>query len=430
MPAMQHRPNQDKAAEPAIRTLVITTTFPPTGADFVHGIYQRLRLFMGALNELSTQIDILNVIPEAMVVLYPDLELLQREVSDYWGRPVSVTLIPQRTRKNTFRTHYLSGILRASEQPQIQSFTGPEQVAAIGRHLDLNPDIVFVQRLEAMCAVLRARRPLRNVYFDIDDINHRARLRWICQPPFRVGKLGYLAQLPALVCAERQGAALSRLTFVCSEGDRRHLRRLGFGRNVVVVPNAVALPATLSALPSEPTVMFIGSFDYPPNVEAAVRLVYRIMPLVRQRVPDATLLLAGKGSEELPSARADVPGVEHLGFVPNLDSLYARSKVICCPISNGGGTRVKLIEGAAQARPMVATRVGAEGLDFIDGEEILLRDDDEALAAACVQLLQDDALCLRLGEAARRKAVRLYDGHNIQKEVVRLMRERIAERKQ
>jgi len=276
-----------------------------------------------------------------------------------------------------------------------------------------------------MCAVLRTGRRLRNVYFDIDDVNHRARLRWICQPPFRVGKLGYLAQLPALVSAERQGAALSRLAFVCSEGDRRHLRRLGFGRNVVVVPNAVALPATPSALPADRTVMFIGSFDYPPNVEAAERLVYRIMPLVRQRVPDATLLLAGRSSDALPSARANLPGIEHLGFVPDIDSLYARSRVICCPIVNGGGTRLKLIEGAAQGRPMVSTRVGAEGLDLIDGEEIMLRDDDKALAVACVQLLQDDALCLRLGEAARRKAVRLYDGHNIQEEVVRLMRERM-----
>ena len=67
MPTMLHGPNRDKAAWPAMRTLVVTTTFPPTGGDYVHGIYQRLRLFMGALDELSTQIDILYLIPETMV---------------------------------------------------------------------------------------------------------------------------------------------------------------------------------------------------------------------------------------------------------------------------------------------------------------------------------------------------------------------------
>jgi glycosyltransferase involved in cell wall biosynthesis len=412
-----------REVRPESRTLVVTPTFPPTGSHDAHGVYQRLRLFMGAIDKLSTQVDILHLVPASTIALYPDVTQLQHQVSDYWGRSVSVTLIPHRTRENTFRNHYLSGILRASEQPQIYAFAGPDQAAAIGRYLERDPDIVFVHQLEAMCAVLRARRPLRNVFFDIDDVNHRARLRWIRQPPFRPGKLAYLAQVPALICAERQGAALSRLMFVCSELDRRHLRRLGFGRNVVVVPNAIASPATTSVLPAERSVMFIGSYDYPPNVEAAQRLAYKIMPLVRARVPDATLLLAGKGGDALPSARANLAGVAHLGFVADLESLYARSRVICCPITNGGGTRIKLIEGAAHAKPLVSTRVGAEGLDFADGEEILLRDDDQALAEACVQLLLDDELCLRLGATAREKAVRLYDATNIRDEIARLMLE-------
>ena len=426
MPPMPTNAVHDRAAGPTMRALVVSTLFPPTDPRDVFGAYRRLRLFMGAIGKLCAHIDILHLIPEVEIASHSDLALLQREVSNYWGMPVSVTLIPRRTREDTFRNHYLSGILRASEQPEFYRFAGPDQAEAVGRHLDRDPDLVFVPQLDAMCAVLRARRPIRNLFFDLDNIDHNMRWRSLRQPPLKPGKLGYLAHLPALVCAERQAVARSRLTFVCSEPDRRHLRRFGFGRNIVVVPNSVTLPAVASQLPDDRTVMFIGQCGYPPNAEAAERLAYRVMPLIRQRVPDATLLLAGQGSDSLPSARAKLPGVEHLGFVSDLDALYARSRVICCPISNGGGTRGKLIEGAAYARPMVSTRVGAEGLDFIDGEEILLHDDDKALAAACVQLLQDEGLSRRLGVAARQKAIRLYDAENIRDEVARVMHERVT----
>lgn len=419
---------RDQAVGPGLRALVITTSFPPTHTGDVFGMYQRLRMFVGAIDQLAAHIEMLHLMPEVEIARYPDLTLLQSEVSAYWGRPVSITLIPTRRRVETFCNHYLSGILRAAEQPQFSAFAGPDQAAAIGRHLDRDPDLVFVQQLDAMCAVLMSGRKPRNVFFDLDNIDHCVRWRWLRQLPLRPGKLGYLAHLPAMVCAEWQAAAMSRLMFVCSEADRRHLRRLGFGRSVTMVPNAVALPTAAAPLPMERTVMFLGYCDYRPNVEAAERLVYNIMPLVRDRVPDAMLLLAGKGTDALPSARAKISGVEHLGFVADLNELYARSRVICCPIVNGGGTRIKLIEAAAQGKPMISTRVGAEGLDFADGAEILLRDDDQALADACVQLLKDDAVCRRLGEAARRKAVRLYDAKNIQDDVVRLMREQVAGR--
>ena len=79
----------------------------------------------------------------------------------------------------------------------------------------------------------------------------------------------------------------------------------------------------------------------------------------------------------------------------------------------GSGTRLKLIEAAGYARPMVSTRIGAEGLAFRDGAEILLRETDEAIAGACVELLRDDGACLRLGAQAREAMGRLYDSDAI-----------------
>ena len=168
--------------------------------------------------------------------------------------------------------------------------------------------------------------------------------------------------------------------------------------------------------------LFLGDMKNTPNYLAAERMAQTIWPLVRVQVPDARLLIAGTNSDQLPSASAGLAGVEFLGFVPDLDALYAQSRVVCCPIMTGGGTRLKLVEAASYARPIVSTRIGAEGLDFTDGREALLRDDDAGFAAACVTLLQDDQLCLRLGAHARTTMAATYDVKKVEARIAEMLR--------
>jgi glycosyltransferase involved in cell wall biosynthesis len=92
-------------------------------------------------------------------------------------------------------------------------------------------------------------------------------------------------------------------------------------------------------------------------------------------------------------------------FVDDLNTLYGKTQIVCCPIRTGGGTRIKIIEAASYGKPVVSTRVGAEGLEFEDGTEILLRDEPHQFA--------DEALRSRIGQAARAKATKLYDRRNV-----------------
>jgi hypothetical protein len=409
-----------------MRALILTSMQPLPSKEQRVGISHRFRVFLDAIADVSCAVRIVHIVPEAMVAANPDGEALSRQQSAFWGRRVSVSLIPRRVRGETAFDHYGRGVVRAAEQPPFAAFAGPEQARAVARVLEAErPELLFVHRMQAMCALLRAGRGVSDwaerVFFDLDDVEHRVQLRSVLTPPLWLGKLAYLSHLPALVRAERQGAALSARTFVCAERDRVHLAGLGV-RRVAVVPNALEMPAVAPGVCAAPTLLFIGSYEYPPNAEGAERLVSRILPLVRERVPGARLLLAGKGGEGLPFVRRGVPeGVEVLGFVKDLGALYGRVRVVCCPLSNGGGTRLKLIEGAAYARPMVSTRMGAEGLDFVDGEEVLLRDDDAGFAEACVGLLQDDAACTRLGVAARARAMVRYDVRGVVARVRRVM---------
>jgi len=97
------------------------------------------------------------------------------------------------------------------------------------------------------------------------------------------------------------------------------------------------------------------------------------------------------------------------GYVDDLQPWHRRARVVCCPIYHGAGTRVKIIEGAARAKAIVSTRLGAEGLDFEYEREIILRAAPAEIAAACVCLLSDSDAAARLGRAALQKARCSYE---------------------
>ncbi len=364
-------------------------------------------MFAKALGMLSSSMDLV-CFAVSDEIARCDTNQLGHNLSQEWGCQVNVTLIPVRQREETAWQHYGAGITAISKQPGYHHYAGHSQIRAIAQQLGKQPDVVFVFGLSAMVALLCTKERPAQMFFDLNDIEHKMRLRAAMTPPFWLGKAIYCTHIPAILAAELQAAHQSRATFVCSDNDARHLRRLGFGRSVTVVPNALPMPEQPPGLVASPTLMFIGSYVYQPNRDAAHRLLTRIWPMVRAKAPQARLIIAGRGGDQIPGA-ADAAGVEFTGFVDDLAALYARTRIVLCPIATGGGTRIKLIEAASYGRPIVSTRIGAEGLDLGDGTEILLRDNDSDFADACLRLLQDDYQCIQLGTAARAKAASYYE---------------------
>lgn len=391
-----------------MHALVLTSLLPNTGPDR-SGIARRLRMLIDGLDGVADTVEVAHLAPQEAIAACPDPDNLARLQSAEWGRPVTVSLLPRDRRESGNWAHYGRGLFNAAAQPDFAAIAGPQAAAAVGRVLDGGHDLVVVHRLAVMCSVLRAGRKLRNVVFDLDDVEHRARLRRLTHSGWRPGLLAQYAQLPALIAAERQAAGHVSRILVSAPNDAECLSWQGLRRKFVVIPNAVELPAQPPPLPGTPNILLLGQFSHAPNRAAAERMVGRIFPLIRRAAPDARLLLAGDGSTALPFVANAPDGVTSLGYVDDLAGLYAQSRVICCPLTWGAGTRVKLVEAAAYRRPMAATRMAVEGLNFRHDKEVLLAEDDDALAAACVRLLRDDDLSQRLAQAARRQAEEHYD---------------------
>jgi glycosyltransferase involved in cell wall biosynthesis len=180
-------------------------------------------------------------------------------------------------------------------------------------------------------------------------------------------------------------------------------------------PEGAAAAREKLGLPAQvPILTFVGKLDYIPNVRAVEYITERIAPAVREHYPEARFIIIGQGAEALTRTSGD--GIILTGFVdaratvrPNLSDYLSASHVVVVPLDSGSGTRLKIVEAASNARPVVSTRIGAEGQSFVQDQEILLTDEvDHAFVDATLRLLADPDLRERLGRAARAKVLAHY----------------------
>ncbi|MEK7829624.1 MAG: glycosyltransferase [Acidobacteriota bacterium] len=153
-----------------------------------------------------------------------------------------------------------------------------------------------------------------------------------------------------------------------------------------------------NAQPEPASLVFTGSMDWIPNVDAINWFCLEILPLVRAKVPNVKLTVVGRkpGRELMELGRRD-SSVIVTGRVDDVRPFMENASAYIVPIRIGGGTRLKIYEAMAMQVPMVSTTVGAEGLPVTDGEELLIADTPEDFAASVVRVLTDQKFALDLG---------------------------------
>ena len=275
-------------------------------------------------------------------------------------------------------------------------FSTPKSYEWLGRP-DLGPTIVDLDNLEDVKARLWADVLANHMRSTGARISVRSRLAryqaCLNASDWRRFQESVAADVEKVVIASDVDAARSGLS------------------NVTVIPNTYPRPERPVGNPAAagpPVLLFQGSLEYPPNIDAAQWLATSIAPLVRAVVP-AEVRLVGRPAVNVTQLHLE--GVlTVVGEVPSMDEELARATVAVVPVRFGSGTRVKILESFAHRVPVVSTTLGAEGLDVEDGVHLLLADEPEELAAAAVRLLGDAGLRVRLTEAAEELYLDRYDG--------------------
>jgi sugar transferase (PEP-CTERM/EpsH1 system associated) len=202
--------------------------------------------------------------------------------------------------------------------------------------------------------------------------------------------------------------------WVISQAEARYLARIAPAATTRVVPNGMG-PEVLrngenggNANSGNATVererarlLFLGFHDVFHNKDAVRFLVNEVFPRVRAEEPEATLMIAGKGSDAVRAWAQRVPGVKVLGFVDDPDAVLARSTVFVAPHRFAAGVQNKVLQALASGTPVVTTSAVRAGLDPMPEGALRVADDAAGIARHIVAILRDPAAAASLGSLGR-----------------------------
>lgn len=219
-----------------------------------------------------------------------------------------------------------------------------------------------------------------------------------------------LVQWWRLLALEREVCLRSAHILSVSEADSRALARIAplAATKITVLPNGVdtvywspgAISPSSITLPAN-SVVFDGTMDFRPNVDAALWFVRYVWPLIRREMPDAQFYIVGRNPAPQVLALAAAPGVVVTGAVDDTRPYVAQASVYVVPMRMGGGVRLKFLQALSMERAVVSTPMGAEGVGITAGKEVILSRSPEAFAGAVTSLLNNPARREQIGAAAR-----------------------------
>lgn len=199
--------------------------------------------------------------------------------------------------------------------------------------------------------------------------------------------------------------------YLCSLADQRRLDDELPGLRTAVIPNAADVEY-FRPEPSYPaadgrTVVFFGHMSYAPNVDGVLHFVKEVWPRIVQMHGEVRLKVIGGWPAPEILALAG-PRIEITGLVSDLRAHLSQAALVIVPLRLGGGTRLKIVEAMAMGKAIVSTSLGAEGIEAVNGRDLLIADEPEAFAAAVNGLLADAGRATHIGHSARRLAVERY----------------------
>ena len=353
-----------------------------------------------------------------------------REDRDAGLAPVRVVPLRMPTLRRESRWRQF---LTDATHPQPRTFRIRAAEASRQAVAALNPasfDAVFAYRIDFASWAGVLDHP--GLLLDVDDPEHvRAARRAASQS--EDGAIDWrtrrdLAKLRRLERRAVRGAiAGGGAAFVCQEGDREAFPDAAAGDGLRVVPNSVPVPPMPEVEGHAPPVlMMMGNFAAGPataNHDALMWFADEVWPRIESAKPEARFRVVGRLTADLEAALGDRPGVELAGFAADLDDAFRGVAASVVPIRFGTGTRIKILDAFARGCPVVSTTMGADGLAYEAGRDLLVGDTPAELAEQCLRVLEDTPLRARLAHHGYALVERRYNQARTVQMLTRLLPE-------
>lgn len=275
----------------------------------------------------------------------------------------------------------------------------------------LTPYVPLIRKHSQAKVILRAHNVENLIWRRVAQSEHNSLRRWYFKHlslTLRAYELEHINDYDGVVCITHRDADYFR-----DNGCRRPLTTIPFGVE----------PVAHTPVDEEPFSLFhIGAMDWLPNQESIAWMLDKVWPVVHREIPQARLYLAGRKMPE-QWTKATIDGVTVVGEVPDAAQFIADKQINVVPLLSGSGIRVKIIEAMSMGKAVVSTTVGAQGIDYTDGVDLLIADTPEAFASQIKRLVADDAYRRSVGEAAARLVTEEYNIPNLMGRLIRFYQE-------
>lgn len=211
---------------------------------------------------------------------------------------------------------------------------------------------------------------------------------------------------------ERELCPLFDANLTCSGLDSDRLKAIVPTLRTEQVPNGVDLEYFRPEDgPVEPgSLVFVGGMGWYPNRDAMTFFAQEIWPRLCAMRKDVSMTVVGARPPDFVRAlAARDPAFRVTGFVDDVRPILSRAAVYVCPVRDGGGTKLKVLDALAMGKAVVAHPVALEGLAVVPGVHVLSAKTPAEFVTAITRLLHDDLLRTRLGAAGRRLIAERYD---------------------
>ncbi len=227
-------------------------------------------------------------------------------------------------------------------------------------------------------------------------------------------RLVYWVEAVKMARYEQHTLRRFRHVIAVSEHDRGEMLAVAPGCDIAVVPTGVDTQKYSAAPPATanpPRIVFTGSMDWEPNLDAVAYFCKDIFPRVHSEFPAAIFQIVGRNPHPSVKQLAS-ESIQVTGTVPSVADYLRDATVVIVPLRVGGGTRLKIFEAMAMGKAVVSTSIGAEGLEVQGGRDLILADDSAAFAEAILLLVRNEGRRRNYERAATKLAAQ-YDWANV-----------------
>ena len=258
-------------------------------------------------------------------------------------------------------------------------------------------DLIFISRHYIACSyvgLVRLHAPQARLVFDTVDLHYLREQR-----EAELSGREDMAQAAAVTRGKELALIRScDIALVVSPVEQELLRHEAPGARVEVLSNVHEVFGRRRGFGDRRDLMFMGGYQHPPNVDAAIWFVREVFGLVRVQLPEVRFHLLGSKANDTVRALGEIEGVEFHGFVADIEPFLDGCRLAVAPLRYGAGVKGKVNMSMSYGQPVVATPIAVEGMYAEAGRDVLVAEDAAGLAAEIVRAYNDEALWTSLSD--------------------------------